>query len=100
MPPPGSLSLVPRFLWRRLASAPGPAITIVVATLLAVLFVTAVPRVLELVSQADLDDASARAEPEQRNIRSVSQARLATGSHDPLEDIRERVPCLRPIDRQ
>jgi putative ABC transport system permease protein len=90
MPPPGSLSLGPRFLWRRLASAPGPAITIVVATLLAVLFVTAVPRVLELVSQADLDDASARAEPEQRNIRSVSQARLATGSHDPLEDIRER----------
>ena len=86
----GSLSLGARVLWRRLASAPGPAITIVIATLLTVLFVTAVPRVLELVSQDDLDDAFAKAEPEQRNIRAVTQARLATGSGEPLTLINQR----------
>jgi len=89
MPPPGSLSLGPRVLWRRLASAPGPAITIVVATLLTVLFVTAVPRVLEEVSQEDLDETFIGAAPEQRNLRAVSQARLGSASLDPLAGIRE-----------
>ena len=72
----GSLTLGGRVLWRQITSAPAAALTIFVATLLTALFVSGVPRVLERVSEDDLREGLAAAEPEQRNVRAESTQRI------------------------
>lgn len=91
----GSLTLGGRVLWRQITSAPAAALTIFVATLLTALFVSGVPRMLERVSEDDLREGLAAAEPEQRNIRAVSTQRIHGNIEgDPFAHVGDRGEAL------
>ncbi|HEX6301122.1 MAG TPA: FtsX-like permease family protein [Acidimicrobiia bacterium] len=91
----GSLTLGGRVLWSQITSAPAAALTIFVATLLTALFVSGVPRILERVSEDDLREGLAAAEPEQRNISAVSTQRIhGNVQGDPFAHVGDRGEAL------
>ena len=71
-----------RVWWRQVTSAPSLIITTFAATLVAAVFATGAPRLLEDVSDADLKDAIASVEPEERNISISRSSRVGAGSRD------------------
>jgi putative ABC transport system permease protein len=75
----GSLTVGASVFRGRLTSAPAAALIIFVATLLTALFVSAVPRVIERVSEDDLRADLRAAEPEQRNISVEDDDRIGAG---------------------
>ncbi|MGD2042544.1 MAG: hypothetical protein PVJ28_02775, partial [Acidimicrobiia bacterium] len=86
---PGALSTGWRSIRRQLASEPAVVASIAIAVLITALLLAAGPRLLEQVSNEDLNATVSEPPPAQRNIRVEREVRIGPGPSDnPLGPIR------------